>query len=377
MKNIASVIVDSVTKIKEDDWDLIFGDIPEGYGFYKTLEESGLEAFSFYYQLLYQDKELISIAPLFVTDFNADIAAEGVMERVIHYARRYVSPRFLIFKSLFYGSPFGEHGILGIKEGINKKEAIIEIMNRVSQFCRGNNIRLVIFKDFLEQDALSLDSLLSRGFFKVNSFPSVVTELKFSTLDEYLSSLGRSTRKSLRKKIKKAYASADTEVKISDNIENVSDEVLRLYENIYRNGSTKFERLTKDFFTKVGNNLTPNSKFFLYYVKGKLSAFNLCFIYKDLFIDKFIGLDYDISKKYNLYFVSWCNNVEWCLKNSIRFYQSGQTDYHPKLKLGGKLVPLYAYFKHRNQLLNPALKAISVFLKPENFDEDIRRKADV
>lgn len=48
MKNITYRIIDSVTKIKKDDWDLIFGDIPEGYQFYKTLEESGLKDFIFY-----------------------------------------------------------------------------------------------------------------------------------------------------------------------------------------------------------------------------------------------------------------------------------------------------------------------------------------
>jgi hypothetical protein len=100
-------------------------------------------------------------------------------------------------------------------------------------------------------------------------------------------------------------------------------------------------------------------------------------IYKDLFIDKFIGFDYDISKKYNLYFVSWCFNVEWCLKNSIRFYQTGQTDYYPKLKLGGRLIPLYAYLRHENLLLNLILKLLALFLKPENFDEDIKSNINV
>jgi hypothetical protein len=40
--------------------------------------------------------------------------------------------------------------------------------------------------------------------------------------------------------------------------------------------------------------------------------------------------------------------------------------------LGGRLIPLYAYLRHENPLLNSILKMLSVFLKPENFDEDIR-----
>jgi len=377
MKKITSKIVDSVTKIKKDDWDLIFGDIPEGYQFYKTLEESGLKEFTFYYMVLYQDNEVLSIAPLFITDFNLDIAAEGCIEKVIQGIRKYIFPRFLIFKTLFFGSPFGENGILGIRESISRKVALIEIIKLAHEFCREESITLILFKDFFKDDTLLLDSLLKQGFLKVKSFPSVNTELNFHSLDEYLRTLSYSTRKSLRKKLKKAYASADIKVRIAENIDDIASEVFGLYENTYHSGATKFERLTREFFIKAGRNLTPHSKFFLYYVNDKLSAFNLCLVYKDLFIDKFIGFDYDISKKYNLYFVSWCFNVEWCLKNSIRFYQTGQTDYYPKLKLGGRLIPLYAYLRHENLLLNFCLKLLALFLKPENFDEDIRGNINV
>jgi len=377
MKNITSKIVDSVTEIKKDDWDSIFGDIPEGYQFYKTLEESGLKEFTFYYIVLYQDNEVLSIAPLFITDFNLDIAAEGCIEKVIQGIRKYIFPNFLIFKTLFFGSPFGENGILGVRDGRSRKGALFEIIKIAHEFCRKKNIAVIIFKDFLKDDTLLLDSLLSRGFFKVKSFPSVITELNFHSLDEYLRSLSYSTRKSLRKKIKKAYSSADIKVRMAENVDDIASDVFRLYENTYHSGATKFERLTEEFFIRVGKNLTPHTKFFLYYVNGKLSAFNLCLVYKDLFIDKFIGFDYDISKKYNLYFVSWYFNVEWCLKNSIRFYQTGQTDYYPKLKLGGRLIPLYAYLRHKNLLVNLMLKLLAIFLKPENFDEDIRNNAYV
>lgn len=372
MQNIDYKILSSVTEIKKEEWDLIFGGISEGCQFYRTLEESALAEFKFYYIVLYRDNHVVSIAPLFVSDFNLDIAVEGKIAKVIQAIRKCINPRFLIFKTLFCGSPFGENGFLGIADGVSQKDAIIEITRIMHEFSEKRGIRLIIFKDFLKEDTVVLEPLVKQGFLKVNSFPSVVTELNFHSFDEYLHSLGYATRKSLRKKIKKAYSSADIKVRITDNIDGVADELFRLYENTYHSGATKFERLTKEFFIRVAKNMTPHAKFFLYYVNGKLGAFNFCLVYRDLFIDKFIGFDYDISRKYSLYFVSWCFNIEWCLKNSIRFYQAGQTDYHPKLKLGGKLIPLYAYLRHENALLNSILKIASVFLKPENFDEDIK-----
>ncbi len=368
MENITSKIVDSITKINEEDWDSVFGKLPEGYSFYKTLEESRLKEFSFYYAILYHDNKIIGIVPLFIAAFDVNIVADGVIEKIINSVRK-IFPRFMILRTLFCGSPFGENGRLGIMQPIADKDAVLdELVKALDVFCRQKRIPLVIFKDFLKQDTVFLDGLTEKNFFKTESFPGVAVELNYDSFEKYLGSLGHSTRKSLRKKLRQAYSSADISVKVVEHIDNLVDDILRLYENTYYSGSTKFEKLTKEFFLSISTNLSPHVRFFLYYVNGKLGAFNLCFNYKDLFIDKFIGFDYDISNRYNLYFVSWCFNIEWCLKNSIRLYQSGQTDYQPKLRLGGSLIPLFAYLKHKNPLMNSLLKLLAKIIVPASYD---------
>jgi predicted N-acyltransferase len=191
-------------------------------------------------------------------------------------------------------------------------------------------------------------------------------ELNFNSLEEYYKSLSSSTRKDLRRKIRKAYSEGLIQIKVVDNVEDIIDDVYKLYLNTYRAGKVKFEFLTKEFFINVSKNLKPHTRYFLYYIQDRLAAFNLCFVYDDLLIDKFIGFDYEIAQPYSLYFVSWCFNIEWCLKNSIRFYQVGQTDYGPKTKLGGRLIPLYAYFKHHNSFLNFFMRLLAKWLVPSN-----------
>ena len=377
MKDITCHIVDSITKIKRDDWNAVFGDIPEGYQFYELLESSCLQEFNFYYLLLYEGDDLILIAPLFVADFNLDIAAGGFIKGSVQFLRK-IFPRLLIIKTLFCGSPFGEHGVVGIRDYFNNKNGlIVELVKRIEDFCRQKNISFILFKDFLKKETVLLDALLPLGFFQVKSFPSAVTELNFFSFADYLSSLGHSTRKSLRRKIRKAYAVRNITVKMTGCIDDIIDDIYQLYLNTYGEGMTKFEKLTREFFLSVGKKMAPYATFFLYYVDGKLSAFNLCFVYPDLFIDKFIGFDYDTSKQVHLYFVSWCYNVEWCLKHNIRFYQSGQTDYSAKIRLGAKLVPLYAYLKHLNPGTNVIFTLLAKVFKPENFDGDIRDSSDV
>ena len=373
MSKITYKIYDSIDKIDKKDWDAVFGDIPESYPFYKTLGNSELTEFSFYYLVICRNNEVVLIAPLFSADFNLDIAVEGMPSKVIKLIRK-IFPRLLIFKTLFCGSPFGEYGILGIRRDfLDAPQLISQLLVGINDLADKIKASLVIFKDFLKESAPLLDVLSRQGFLKVESFPTVLLGLNFSSFEQYLKSLGSSTRKNLNKKLKQAYSRGKIEVKVVEEVGSQIDQIIKLYENTYHGGSTKFERLTKKFFLQVSEDLHPHTRFFLYYVDGSLAAFNLCFIYKDLLIDKFIGFNYDISNHYNLYFVSWAYNIKWCIDNSLRYYHPGQTDYEPKIRLGGKLIPLYAYLKHKNAFFNLLLKVLVLLLKPENFDEDIRK----
>jgi hypothetical protein len=373
MPEISYKIYNNIDAISKKDWDIVFGDIPESYSFYRALGNSELKEFVFYYLLVYRDNEVALIAPLFIADFNLDIAVEGFPAGVIKLLRKFF-PRFLIIKTLFCGSPFGEYGVIGVRPGLSDSpKFLLQLLAGMEDLAFKLGAPLTIFKDFLKESAPLLDYLLQQSFFKVESFPNVSLELNFSSFEEYLKSLGSSTRKNLRKKLRQAYSRGNIEVKMVREVKSQIDQIIQLYENTYHGGSTKFERLTRRFFLQVTEDLSAQTRFFLYYVNGSLAAFNLCFVHKDLLIDKFIGFNYDISNLYNLYFVSWAHNVSWCIDNSLRYYHPGQTDYEPKIRLGGKIVPLYAYLRHKNKPFNLLLKLLAVLLKPDNFDKDIRK----
>lgn len=374
MVKITCQIVDSLSRVPRGDWERIFSDVPEGYEFYKTLEESRLEGFSFYYLLLSRADKIILIAPLFTADFNLDIAAEGALRKVIGCIRR-LFPRFLIVRTLFCGSPFGEQGLIGIDPRERGDQSVAAALyENMDLFCRQRGIGLMMFKDFTSCDSAFLERLSGYGFFRVESFPCAAAELAFSSFEEYLNSLGRSTRKNLRRKLRDARAKGEVIVKSARQIEELIEPVYRLYLNTYSAGSTRFEKLTRDFFLSVSRNMGDRAVFFLYYVNGKLGAVNLCFIYKDILIDKFIGFDYHISDKYHLYFLSWCYNVEWCVNNSIRYYVSGQTDYQAKVRLGSGLSARWVYLRHRNKTGNMFMRMLALVLKPDNFDHAVHGK---
>jgi len=114
------------------------------------------------------------------------------------------------------------------------------------------------------------------------------------------------------------------------------------------------------------------AKVFLYWQSGKLISFNLCLIKGNHFIDKFIGFDKELARKYHLYLVSFINNLSWCIEHGIKYYQLGITDYHPKIRFGAKLLEQYNYLRLNNQLLNFFCRFIAPLTSPVKFDPTLR-----
>lgn len=370
MNDIESKIFDSVRDIEEGDWNSVFRDVPEGYDFYRAMEESSLEQFRFFYAVFRRNGKTLLIAPIFAAGLDLDITFSSSAREVVRIIRR-ILPGFFSMKTLFCGSPFGENAVLGFAGHlkIGERRALICELIRLMDDLRGQEkISFTVFKDCPETaDAVLSRPLRSIKFFRIDSLPSAGMEIDFSSMEEYLKRLSGSTRKDLRRKLRRG-GQAGVKIEVVDSVEDIIDDIYSLYLSTYKRGEVKFEKLTKEFFIKVSKGLKPKARFFLYYADGRLSAFNLCFIHNDVFIDKFIGFDYNDSRRYSLYFLSWCRNIQWCLSNSIRYYQVGQTNYAPKLMLGARLVPMYAYVKHHRAAYNIFLMFIARLMKLSERD---------
>ena len=107
--------------------------------------------------------------------------------------------------------------------------------------------------------------------------------------------------------------------------------------------------------------------------KAFLGAFLFCLVSKDMLIDYYVGLDYEVAYKYHLYFIKFRDVLDWCIKHGIKRYEMGITGYEPKRRLGFDMIPLYLYVKLRNPALRPVFNLICQFLKFEHFDPELRK----
>lgn len=198
--------------------------------------------------------------------------------------------------------------------------------------------------------------------------PLTRLELKFSDFENFLSSLGKITRKGLRRKFRKTESAAKIEMEVVGDITPFIEEVYPLYLQVHERSPLKFETLTKDYFCRLGREMPERVRFFLWRQQGKIIAFSLAFVHNDTLYDECLGMDYSVALELSLYFYTLRDVLTWAIEGGLKFYCSTPLNYDPKLHLGCHLVPLDLYVRHTASFLNPIFRRAVKLLEPTRHD---------
>ena len=181
--------------------------------------------------------------------------------------------------------------------------------------------------------------------------------IDFDSLEGYLAGRSPGRRRDLRRKLRSRdqlqVETRPTGDPWFDSAEVLSD-LYALYRGVHDQSQIHFDLLTPEFFGSVFRDATSAGIVFLYRHAGQLVGFNLCYRSGELLIDKYIGLKYPQARELNLYFVSWMQNLEYCVAAGLRFYVAGWTDPKVKSDLGAR----FTWTEHAVFLRNPLLRAI-------------------
>ena len=361
-------ITNTIDNIPKSDWDRLFGpDCIEGWGFHKTIEQSGIKEFSFYYALVKRDGAICGIIPFFINDFSFATIIQGPLQKFIICAQKLWN-RFLRAKIIFIGNPLTEKLRIGVSADDKINELMKEAIRGLSSFAAKENVAAMLFYNLARDQSGLAAALVQNGLLGMENFPNTVLEIKAKSLEDFIQCLGSSTRKDLRRKLRRSAGLAPLKTEAIADISAIENELYKLYACNFEESDVHFETLTPTFFRSIQKNMGESARFFITRAGERIVAFNLCLVKGNMMIDKVIGMDKNVSHAYSLYYTTFCENIDWCIKNGIRYYCLGITDYHPKLRLGAKLMPLYIYVK----LFNPLLKLFSGplvrFIQPKNFD---------
>lgn len=367
MINYTIKTANKITEFPVQDWNRVFPSTVENYYFSKTLDELRSLEFSFFYIMVYAGPDPVGAATCFTMNFPLDITVKGVFKFTLDFLKKML-PGIVSPKMLMCGLPMGL-GRIGIADSADKNKVIKCIYEALDGIAEKEKAPIIVFKDFGNEYNELLKPFTKQGFVKIESLPSTEMNVDFKNFDGFLQSLSPVSRNGLKRKFKKI----DGKIKIELEVKPALGEpdLSRVYElylqtvNLHNDG---IEVVPKDFFIKISQNMPHEVKYFLWRIEGKIVAFAFCFVFKDLFVDYYLGFDYSLAYEYQLYFIRFRDLMNWCISNKIKKYEMGVTGYEPKRRLNFEFIRLYYYMKHRNRIFNIFFGFFSNLFKPSNFD---------
>ena len=313
----------------------------------------------------------IGLVPAFATQFDLlttlDERLRRLLERLLPRRVRAMLQR----PAVFVGTTVSEFALLPADDA---DAFIARVLHE-----HGNDCDLIIVKDMPASQALICESdfaatrriaraCVERGFTLISGQALAYVPIDFASRDEFLRRMSRARRKNIRRKLRSAAGIEVERVLSGDKRFDEPEFVARLYqlyENVYEQSDIHFDRLTAAFFSAVLRDSATQGIVFLYRLHNVVIGFNLCFRFRDMLVDKYIGFAYPEAREHNLYAISWFENLDYAAANRLRHYVAGWTDPQVKRELGAQFVMTQHAVYLRNAFLRGALRALRRLFEPD------------
>ena len=353
------------------EWQSAFVSQHKDRRYYEIVEDT-LGEFDYSYFVIRDRLGAIrGIQPFFMLNQDLLVGIGPTFGPLIGAVRR-MWPQFMRMKTLMVGCAAGE-GHLDGNEATRADSA--ELLARtIHGHARTLGARLIVLKEFPKQYHDALSCFIRDGFAKVPSMPMTRLNIGYASFDDYMKqALTSDRRRKLRKKLSATEGEAPITLSVCHDVTAIIDEVYPLYLAVYQRSKLHFEKLTPEYFCRLGRLMPDRVRFFVWRQNGKAVAFGECMVHGDTMFAEYLGLDYDVAIKLHLYHYVFRDLVRWAIANGYKWLQSGGLNYDPKLHLGHRLVPVDLYVKHTSSFINMFLRAALPFLEPTRHDKTLRK----
>lgn len=356
----------SIERIEREQWNACFPGTLEDWDYYLAVEKAGIEGFEWRYLALYEDQQLVAAVPAFITRYSLDTTVQGLARRLSQALAR-LWPGALQLGLYALGSPVAERCEAGVARHLPQVQRA-DLLQRLLALAREDaqrfDIGLLAVKDAPLAAGEWVQACEQAGLHALPSLPGASLPVGFACLDDYVGTLGKSTRKDLRRLLR----SPAPQIEWREQVEDVLPEMMRLYEATLARSDLQFERLGPDYFTGVLQRLPGRAACVLYWVDGQLAAFNLLLVDEHRLLDKFFAHDLQRTREHSLYARSWLANVEYCIRQGISTYECGQAGYASKMRFGCRFQGNMLFFRHRNWLIDTLLRLVKRLIRPDRHD---------
>lgn len=363
---ITALALSTIEALDRDAWNDCFPDELEDWDYYRAVERSAIAGFQWRYLALFEGEVLIAAAVAFTTAYSLDTTVQGSSKRISERLRRHW-PGLLDVRLYALGSPVAEQCHVGTARHIaaGRRPALLEqLLVLARRDANQAGIGLLAVKDASHRDPQWLQACHDAGLQSMYGLPGAELPITFGSVDAYLGTLGKSTRKDLRRTLR----GQGPRIEWRRSVHDLLEQMMPLYEATLARSDLTFERLPAAYFRQVLEHLDKRAACVLYWLGDELVAFNLVLLDERRLVDKFFAHDLGKTRDHNLYARSWLANVDYCIEHGLAIYECGQAGYASKLRLGCSFRGNTVFFRHRNPLLDSLLRLVKMFIRPDRSD---------
>jgi predicted N-acyltransferase len=359
----------SIDAFAPDAWNRLFPHELEDHQYLHAIERADIAGFRYLYFAVREDDRLLAAVPAFVTDYRLDTTVQGGLRRVTETLAKFF-PRLLRIPMLSLGSPVTERCRVGFAPDSTPEQHaawLDAILSHMETVAAKEKFGMLAVKDAPLDEPVWQQVCPRHGLRALPGLPGATLDVPWSDVDGYLDSLGASTRKDLRRKWR---AGAALKIEWHTDLAGIAEDVQRLYRETLARADLSFEELTPAYFENVLHGM-PGRAFCVTYSEGERRlAFNLVLRDSERLLDKFLGMDYAAMDRYNLYHVSWLENIRFCIEHGIGVYESGQGLHGEKRRLGSALHANALWYRHRNRFADGVFARFEKLASLDRLDRD-------
>lgn len=358
---------DSIDAIPAAEWNALFPDEIEDHAYLRAIEHAELAGFRYRYFSVRDGGRLVAAVPAFITDYRVDTTMEGAPRRIVR-ALTPLAPRLLRMPMLALGSPVTERCRVGVAADANTAQRaawLDAILAHMDVVAARAGCRMLAVKDVPADAPAWQDACPRQRLREMPGLPGATLDVRWNDVESYVGALGAATRKNLRRERR---AGAALAIEWRTDLDGLADDVERLYRQTLAHAEFSFEELTPAYFINVLRDMPGRAACVTYRENGRLVAFNLVLHDQRRLLDKFLGMDYTVMDRYNLYHVTWLENVRWCIEHGIRTYEAGQGLQREKQRLGATLHPNAIWYRHRNRIVDSVFRHLDGMARMDRRD---------
>jgi len=353
-------------------WQRAFAGQRKDRRYYEIVEDTIRQGFDYRYFVIEDARgEVRGIQPFFLLRQDLLQGAGPRVLGLVARVRRWF-PRLLTMRTLMVGCSVGDGQLDG-----NSQETTGWIAARlheaIKRYAKRVKAPMIVLKEFPAACRPALTTFATNGYARVPSLPGIRMHLPFASFDEYMAkALSKVTRKDLRRKFRDAEGAGIT-MQVLHDVTPIVDELYPLYLQVYERSELRFERLTKEYLCRLGQEMPERMRFFVWRQNGKAIAFSVCMVHGQEIHDDYVGLDYSVALDLHLYFYTLRDILQWAMSNGYKWYCSSGQGYEPKSRLKCELAPVDLYVAHTWKPVNFILKKVLPWLEPTRGEPALRK----